>query len=139
MGLDMYLYEEKEIINDEIIKSVEKLCNFKAKSIIVEREVMYWRKCNAIHNWFVMNVQHGVDDCKPYFVSSVKLKKLYFDIQEQIKKPDMEILVPVSGFFFGGIEKDKWYWKNLKRTLDCLKKELIDDKDDKDYYYRSSW
>ena len=26
-------------------------------------EVGYWRKANQIHNWFVENVQDGVDDC----------------------------------------------------------------------------
>ena len=25
--------------------------------------VGYWRKQNAIHNWFVENVQDGIDDC----------------------------------------------------------------------------
>ena len=26
-------------------------------------EVGYWRKANAIHGWFVRNVQNGKDDC----------------------------------------------------------------------------
>lgn len=26
-------------------------------------EVGYWRKANAVHKWFVDNVQHGQDDC----------------------------------------------------------------------------
>lgn len=36
----------------------------------------YWRKANAIHKWFVDNVQEGVDDCKPYYVSREQLKEL---------------------------------------------------------------
>lgn len=27
-------------------------------------EAGYWRKANAIHNWFVENVQDGIDDCR---------------------------------------------------------------------------
>lgn len=27
-------------------------------------EVGYWRKANAIHNWFVEHVQDGIDDCR---------------------------------------------------------------------------
>lgn len=30
----------------------------------ITEEVGYWRKQNAIHNWFVNNIQDGIDDCK---------------------------------------------------------------------------
>ena len=29
----------------------------------ITEEVGYWRKANQIHNWFVENIQDGVDDC----------------------------------------------------------------------------
>lgn len=29
----------------------------------IMEQVGYWRKANAIHNWFVDNVQYGEDDC----------------------------------------------------------------------------
>ena len=29
----------------------------------IDEEVGYWRKANQIHNWFVENIQDGVDDC----------------------------------------------------------------------------
>lgn len=29
----------------------------------IAEEVGYWRKANQIHNWFVTNIQDGVDDC----------------------------------------------------------------------------
>jgi len=29
----------------------------------ITEEVGYWRKANQIHNWFVKNIQDGVDDC----------------------------------------------------------------------------
>ena len=29
----------------------------------ITEEVGYWRKANQIHNWFVKNIQNGVDDC----------------------------------------------------------------------------
>lgn len=35
----------------------------------IEYTAMYWRKANAIHNWFVQNVQSGNDDCGHYDVS----------------------------------------------------------------------
>ena len=30
----------------------------------LSEEIGYWRKANHIHNWFVENVQEGVDDCE---------------------------------------------------------------------------
>ena len=39
-------------------------------------EVGYWRKANAIHNWFVENVQNGNDDCGVYSVSKEQLEDL---------------------------------------------------------------
>lgn len=30
----------------------------------IKEEIGYWRKANEIHNWFVENIQDGVDDCE---------------------------------------------------------------------------
>ena len=38
--------------------------------------VGYWRKANQIHNWFVENVQNGVDDCGCYEVTKEQLEEL---------------------------------------------------------------
>lgn len=35
-----------------------------------------WRKANQIHNWFVGNVQNGVDDCDAHEVSKEQLEDL---------------------------------------------------------------
>jgi len=35
-----------------------------------------WRKANHIHNWFVENVQEGVDDCGTYEVTKEQLEEL---------------------------------------------------------------
>ena len=44
------------------------------KSII--EEVGYWRKANAIHKWFVDNVQDGEDNCGYYKVAPEQLEEL---------------------------------------------------------------
>ena len=38
--------------------------------------VGYWRKANQIHNWFVENVQDGIDDCGTYEVTEKQLVNL---------------------------------------------------------------
>lgn len=40
------------------------------------KELMYWRKANQIHNWFVQNCQNGVDDCGRYAITVTDLIKL---------------------------------------------------------------
>ena len=35
-----------------------------------------WRKANAIHKWFVKNIQKGNDNCKEYYVSKENLEDL---------------------------------------------------------------
>lgn len=50
----------------------------------IEEQVAYWRKANQIHNWFVENVQEGVDDCGAYEVSKEQLEDL-LDICNLIK------------------------------------------------------
>ncbi len=42
----------------------------------IEEEVMYWRKANHIHAWFVDNVQYGQDDCGTYDVGWEHLQEL---------------------------------------------------------------
>lgn len=50
-------------------------------SHIIE-DVTYWRKFNALHNWFVQNCADGVDDCKEVFVSREDLEKVLNVLKE---------------------------------------------------------
>lgn len=88
MGLDMYLYKKLYCKNWEHMKKAEKhtitvkLGGKLRKDVKPERiseiteQVMYWRKANAIHKWFVDNVQGGMDDCKEYYVERDQLMEL---------------------------------------------------------------
>lgn len=42
----------------------------------ITEDVAYWRKANAIHKWFVDNVQDGIDNGGTFYVSREKLKEL---------------------------------------------------------------
>lgn len=86
MGLDMYLDKRIYIGGQYDWNKVEGIVDIRADkkqipidlhkvSYIAER-VAYWRKANAIHNWFVENIQNGEDNCKEYSVSLDKLKEL---------------------------------------------------------------
>jgi hypothetical protein len=154
MGLDMYLsrktyvkhYDFKGDKNFQItVKQGGEIVPFvqpKKISYLVS-EVMYWRKANAIHNWFVENVQGGEDDCGTYDVSKEQLQELIAACKEEIKNEGKtENLTPVSGFFFGGTDKDEWYFDTLKETVKVLEEDLAQQEkyEQYDYYeYHSSW
>ncbi len=106
----------------------------------VKFEAMYWRKANAIHKWFVDNVQSGEDDCGTYDVSREQLQELQNTIMEALKDKKKKVLPTKEGFFFGGTDYDDDYWDDLKRTVKELK-ELLADKNLEgfDFQYNSSW
>lgn len=84
MGLDMYLSRKTYISGQgDKVATVDytdwggqKVTKTFDRVDYIEQEVGYWRKANAIHKWFVDNVQDGVDDCKPYYVDKDNLETL---------------------------------------------------------------
>jgi hypothetical protein len=88
MGLDMYLDKRSCVQNWDHMKPEHRHVITVTKgdgsattikperiSYIIE-QVAYWRKANAIHKWFVDNVQDGKDDCGDYYVSREQLQTL---------------------------------------------------------------
>jgi len=144
MGLDMYLKGRKYIGWKES-NSAQKAVNeaISDRGVIninyVEGEVMYWRKANAIHNWFVENVQGGKDDCDTYSVSHQQLSELAKLIDRAIKIKDPSLLPAVSGFFFGDTEYDEYYWQTLEFTSQRLHELMSDRYSEWDFRYCSSW
>lgn len=87
----------------------------------------YWRKANAVHGWFVRNVQDGVDECQLSNVDVEQLAKLAYDCQSALDawgKRDYvlasEIMPPMSGFFFGGYELDDYWAAGLVYAMERL-------------------
>tara|TARA_B100002019_G_C21050604_1_gene489066 strand:- start:68 stop:634 length:567 start_codon:yes stop_codon:yes gene_type:complete len=145
MGLDMYLYGTKtfsaydrQIGNEPVTRTTEFQSllietNFENapiddtlwSSYIVDYPLAYWCKTNAIHNWFVQNVQNGVDDCGRHYVSAEQLVQLSDLVNNTLNNPDKAsaYLPTVSGCFFGGLEYDDWYFNKLqytKKRLDSI-------------------
>jgi hypothetical protein len=198
MGLDMYLtrkiyfggeYEHRNISFGNLKENEEKLVikqdivNYQTKEVVktktislstkdinrIESRVGYWRKANAIHKWFVDNVQNGEDDCSEYYVSKEKLIELYDTCiqvmaikekiltyvddeksitDEKIKKDDLEKLVELlpyqRGFFFGSTNYDEYYFQDVEDTIEICNKCLNELKNNEntfmsEFYYQSSW
>lgn len=161
MGLDMYLEarkfvsgyshskeEERELFNT-ITKAVGMLDAHDERFVTVNVNIAYWRKANHIHNWFVSNVQNGEDDCKAYHVSLDKLIELESLCRRVAASGDQELaneLLPTaSGFFFGDLNYDEYYFEQTEWTARRLA-EIIDKFKDAtgglsgvDFYYQASW
>jgi hypothetical protein len=171
MGLDMYLSAKKYLWNEtdkDISKKVGEIIGidgdterrFNGSSLVVKEitlDAMYWRKANAIHGWFVDNVQDGDDDCKSYEVEREQLetlrdacskilarheamKTMTDDQLEEMEDYDEDelSLEPTEGFFFGSTEKDEWYYQDLKNTVEGLDRVLALPPE-YSFTYQSSW
>lgn len=140
MGLDMYLHAKKYVRSwGDNKETVTTSFDLPGQVSYVICEAMYWRKANAIHGWFVRNVQNGVDDCGEYEVSREQLKelgKLCQKITDGVVSPDT--LQTVSGFFFGSTEYDEYYMEEVKNTAANIE-ELLQLPDVWDFSYHSSW
>lgn len=113
---------------------------FRPKNVTFE--LAYWRKANAIHGWFVENVQKGTDDCGNYYVSLDNLKELKETCEKVLRDVRLaEDLLPArKGFFFGSYEYNEYYEDDLVRTVEVLDK-ILSCPDAKDWWieYHSSW
>ena len=164
MGLDMYL----EIRRDEYVSHYTKSRTLKREypkflqdnfpnlppiqsvSRKTYFEVGYWRKANAIHNWFVENCGGGEDTCQQMYVSLEKLEEL-LDICKQVSKDHnlAPALLPTqSGFFFGSTEYDDWYFDKIEDTIKIIEpvieflKNITDKCKSNDWWdvvYQASW
>ena len=156
MGLDMYLSAKRYMSkhfnegDTERAEAIQKLFPELAgrqgrwgdaspvKEVSIEAG--YWRKANAIHDWFVKNVQGGEDECKPHYVSRDQLQELRDCCQEVLNDRALarELLPPASGFFFGSTEVDEYYFEDLKQTIRIID-EALELPESWDFEYCSSW
>jgi hypothetical protein len=151
MGLDMYLSAERYIWSDENGEIDEAINNagidtkgMRVKGVRVD--AMYWRKANAIHNWFVNVIQDGEDECKPHNVEVEQLRELVALCKDVLAHQDdpeyaAEHLPPMEGFFFGDTGIDEYYYGDLEETIEGLEKFINDEEFTRrwEFTYRSSW
>lgn len=158
MGLDMYLEARfhlsdyalgeatlrKAVLAAMGFTDVDKDCLADA-GVTVSVPVMYWRKANAIHKWFVDNCQTGEDNCQDAYVSRRQLTELLetclkLKVVSGSAEAASELLPNTGGFFFGGTEYDQWYWDEIADTAERLNKILNNPKfADAGFIYSSSW
>lgn len=156
MGLDMMLYKQKKIRNEE--------------------EIAYWRKANMVHKYLCENgicIKKDIEYIIPFDVLR-NLLKICKDIKEKAvmvdgmvyvgtkyengksirmmregkvienKEEIAEMLPTQEGFFFGGYDYDEFYMMYIDETIEKLESILKDlDEEDSEYEYEikyyASW
>lgn len=188
MGLDMYLTKKVEVHKKgttfyslisrgaELDEGVEpskffieddnERIEISADFIGFDLDKIYWRKANAIHNWFVTHIQNDEDDCKPYILYEEKIielrdvcKSIIEEEEEHGRDKAIELadeLLPTSdGFSFGDISYvdlgdtsyNDYYFDTVKETYDEIVRIIKTDEMASGkgyvthifYEYRSSW
>lgn len=100
----------------------------------------YWRKFNALHSWFVKNVQNNVDDCGAYIVTQRHLQILEMELKSITKDNAGEILPTQEGFFFGGTDYDEDYWDEIEDLKALVRYVLTQfNSRERTLVYRASW
>lgn len=116
MGLDMY-FEKSKTTKDKV--------GFGRTVYVTEGG--YFRKFNALHNWIVTNIANGVDDCQSIEIEKEQLKELLVILEKVNSHHELcaELLPTKSGFFFGSLKYDDWYFENIVEAIGVVK-ELIE-------------
>ena len=131
MGLDMTLYvktftkrindkrEQLSIVNiDRELKNTSHI-KIERISFIIE-EVGIWKDVYHIHNWFVENVQDGIDNCADYYVTENQLKDLLNTCKEVLNDHSKaSILLPVYDDD-DEVEYDEYYFEEIEKTISII-------------------
>lgn len=150
MGLDMYLSKKTYVKNwthkEDKHRVVVTLNDQTRLDIKPERvtdvveEVMYWRKVNAVHAWFVENVQDGIDECQESAVTIEQLDTLATICEKVVRDKNPELLPASSGFFFGSTDYDEYYYQEVEETAKVLREEIRNNQEKyPEYFYQASW
>jgi len=149
MGLDMYLEKKYSLRLLEghskvTIEGEDSALPIEIDNVVtVVSEIFYWRMANAIHGWFVDNIQHGLENhCQRSIVSRGKLRQLLYLCRKVVSQPEMagELLPTRHGPLFGSTDYDAYYFEQLEETIHVLEKELAKaDSEISSYYYIASW
>ena len=106
MGLDMYLYANK-YLNNENVDQIKKLAGTNnlpnqngTESIYIRQLVGYWRKVNAVHGWFINKIASGVDECQELYISREQLEQLRQDCIVALANPERNYEIENQKVFY---------------------------------------
>lgn len=160
MGLDMYLNKcyfigpTYEVVNDELEKKykqpikiendTKKILEINSSRISeIKEEVGYWRGAYSINKWFEDNTEESNDEGIEFRVSIDELKKLLSDCKKVMEldyNSAQEIIPHHTRYFFTTEEsRDKYYFNEIKNTIDIIEKIDFSSPEDYEFKYYASF
>lgn len=149
LSLDIGIEKGNKVFN-EIVEKLD-LADIQTEKmgweiLNIHKSVMYWRKANAIHNWFVQKFAfEGEDNCQPLWISKESMADEFrrdllmalanpertYELQNPITKYALDDFLaknpidektyenpmpPQEGFFFGSTNLDDYYYSTIEDT-----------------------
>lgn len=111
MGLDSFVFRTGEENTEYTDDSLE--------------DVGYFRKVNFLHLWVEENLNNGEStNCEFIEIPKAKLDELIDSLRKVRNDNSLaaELLPSCSRLFFGSINYDDWYFKNIDEALETFTK-----------------
>ena len=161
MGLDMYLQRAKEVEQQAFSDAHDD----KLSGVIYWRKANAIHKFFCDNGTLAKDGQENVGY---YYIDRQDLMKLldrihvitsdkikvedisYYDLDKDSNVTEKveyklnitaaeDLLPTTSGFFFGDTNYNYWYFRDLQRTADLIKRELADNPGHETWFYYASW
>ena len=161
MGLDMYLQRSKKMSEKAFVDAYDDIDS----GVIYWRKANAIHKFFCDNG---ILAKDGQEEVGYYYIDRQDLMKLldhihvitsdkikvedinYYDIEKggnvtetveyKLNISAAEDLLPTrSGFFFGDTDYNYWYFRNLQRTADLIKRELTNNPSQEIWFYYASW
>ena len=120
------------------VASIEKVKEFflKNKYFFYQEEDAYFRKVNFLYRYFADRLEN--EEC---VVSKEDVEDIIWRCNEVLKNHSLaeELLPTQSGFFFGGISYDDWYFDDVALCKERMEKLLDEYGDNDSAYVYMSW
>lgn len=119
-------------------------------NVKIDYPIAYFRKFNALHNYFVENCDHpdGQDNCvdmliTPEIIDDLILRLTKIILADGKQKVAEQELPTADGFFWGDTSYDEYYLKDCKKALELMlkMKALAEESEEEEQYefYYIAW
>ena len=129
MGLDVYVLRKDRVPDPELAK-------FELDSL--DHEVAYFRKFNAFLNWVNTHVKN-VESCEEILLTQEHLETLKATLQNLTRKNCHQLLPTRSGFVFGSMEYDDYYWQAVNELRSLLGTLLTETNFESEHIFFYAW
>lgn len=143
MGLDIYFYKAKRSklkLQDNNVEYINSNTFFAAHNLDTDifNEVAYFRKVNFLLPFF-----DYIDNCSYREVKRDELERLFVNctniLEKRNDKASMTLLPTQSGFFFGSMDYDEYYYQDVENVRNRIVDILDNWNEDKDAIFLYCW